>query len=213
MKLLLCLKLVLSCVLMLAHPRAVVAQITIDLSSYIKSPADSIHLLLGTPDKISYSETNDAEIWTYYNNSLVENLDPSTINPLDSAIVQISLSSHSLDKERAKAGFIQFAFWNNHVAAVSHIQTGPQAVSFYDDAISYLQKHSNWLGYAAGMNTYRITRLGDNVWTVYRTPEETHIQTIFSAGDAGYMSCSKTDNSAEVKRIKEQFGISLKRKQ
>jgi hypothetical protein len=106
-------------------------------------------------------------------------------------------------------GFTQFAFWNGHVAAVSHAQTDSKAESLYEQSIAYLEAHANWLGSGGGVPTYRLTRMGDNTWMAYRTPTQAHVQTILMIGDAGYLMCSKTENSAERERIKRQFGIQL----
>ena len=203
--------LVLASLFILASSALAIAQYPVDLDRYIKSPSDSIRLHLGVPDEFGYSESNEAEIWTYYNNEADEVIDQLTI--LDSTIVQVSLAPQSLDLNRARTGFTQFAFWNGHVSAVSHVLTDRESGSFYERAILYLEEHSNWLGYAAGMSTYRITRVGDNTWTVYRTPEKERVQTVLTVGDAGYMACSKTDNAAEVERIKKQFGVSLRENQ
>ena len=201
--------------LILATPLLAVAQSAADLEHYVKAPSDTVLHHFGAPDAVSYSEAEAADIWTYYHGGVQsgEATEWSLSTPLDSTIIRMGLARQSLDGVRARAGFTQFAFWSDHVAAVSHTLTDQEAAPLYEQTIAYLEEHASWLGSADGLPTYRITRLGDNTWTAYRTPAEVHVQTVLTVGDAGYMACAKTDLSAERERIRRQFGVTLRQDQ
>ena len=210
-----CRRLVVASTLILAAPLLATAQNVADLAHYIKAPSDTVRYHFGSPDTVWYSEANAAEIWTYYHDGarLNEAADRLFSVSLDSTIISKGLAPQSLDTVRAAEGFTQFAFWNGHVAAVSHTETDEQAASLYERTIAYLKEHASWLGSGDGAPTFRITRLGDNTWTAYRTSAQRHVQTVLTVGDTGYMMCSKTDNSAERERVKKQFGLSLSHNQ
>ena len=209
-----CSRLLVASTLILAAPLLATAQIhnIADLAHYIKAPSDTVRYHFGSPDTVWYSKANAAEIWTYYHDEARLNEAADRI-PLDSTTISKGLAPQCLDKVRATAGFTQFAFWNGHVAAVSHTQTDEQSASLYERTIAYLKEHAGWLGSGDRAPTFRITRMGDNTWTAYRTPGQRHVQTVLTVGDAGYMMCSKTDNSAERDRVKKQFGLSLSHNQ
>lgn len=198
-------------VLLLFTPVLASAQHIADIEHYIKAHSDTVRGHFGDPDKIFFSEATAAEIWTYYQDaSDPANKSDSPLSvPLDSVVFNMALAPQRLDTVRARAGFTQFAFWNGHVAAVSYAQTDAKALSLYDRSIAYLEEHANWLGSGGGMPTYRITRIGDNTWMAYKTPTKAQAQTMLIVGDARYLMCSKSDNSAERERIKRQFGLQL----
>lgn len=210
-----CCKLIFASALICATPFLAVAQTGVDLERYMKAPADTVCHHFGDPDTVTFSEAEAATIWTYYHDDggLSDASGGLLHVPLDSSILMRGLTPQSLDAVRARAGFTRFAFWNDHVAAVSRTQTGEEAAPFYQQTIRYLEKRASWLGSGAGAPTHRITRLGDNTWIAYRTPTEVHPQAILTIGDAGYLMCSKTDNSAERERVKQQFGVRLRHSQ
>lgn len=210
-----CYRLTVVSAIILATPLLAAAQNAAHLERYVKAPLDTVRHHFGDPDAVTYSEAEAAEIWTYYHDGVrpSDAFDGLLHVPLDSSIVIRVLTRQSLGVVRARAGFTQFAFWNGHVAAASHAQTDEEAALLYDQTIRYLEERASWLGSGAGAPTHRITRLGDNTWTIYRTPAEVHVQTVLTIGDTGYLMCSKLDNSAERERVKQQFGVNLQQDQ
>lgn len=210
-----CVVLISTYTLFLSAPHAIVAQDIADLSRYVKAPSDSVRHFFGAPDRIAYSEIKDAEIWTYYHKLLPQEqgVDQQFNHPLDSAVVNVIPVSDMIDPIRARAGVTQFAFWNDHVASVSRLRTDHEAQAFYDASVVHLTERASWVGRAGTDSAMRITRIGDDVWTVYRSLSDTYAQTVVTIGDAGFLACSRSDTSAERERVKRQFGILLQQGQ
>lgn len=201
-----------SCPLFFGLPNVIVAQDIAEFSRFVKAHSDSVRNHLGSPDGVAYSKIKGAVIWTYYHETSHRDdrsETPATV-PLNSDVITVFPIADALDLVRARSGVTQFAFWNDHVASVSHLRTEGDALLFYDESVSYMEERANWVGRAATTTTMRITRIGDDVWTVYRTPEDESIQTVVTIGDAGFLACSATDTSAERERVKRQFGLTLR---
>lgn len=199
--------------LLLLVPLPVAAQDAAEFEPFVKVPADSVRVRFGPPDAVAYHEANDAEVWTYYHGStgLHGAVDERRDVPAEE-VLQVGLAPGTLDIERASGGYTQFAFWNGLVAAVSTTRTDAEAAPYYARSIAYLEARASWLGFGPSGSNYRVTRLGDNVWTAFRTLSERRVQAVLTIGDAEYLRCEKTD-AAERARVKAQFGVTFDERQ
>jgi hypothetical protein len=175
----------------------------------MREPDSLAKKVFGPPHEISSLKSKEAVVWTYFRSAS----DRHERGGGDDAIVTDSLPSdvsvfsvQPIEEKHAGTGYRQFAFWNGKVAAVSLLRTGTEAESLYEAGLSYLQENAHWVGQGAGFEFARLTRMGDNLWTVAKQSNGTSTQAVLRVGDAGYLQCEKARQS-ELRRVKVDFGI------
>lgn len=185
------------------------AQDVATLGDFVREPDSLVKKVFGPPHEVSSLESKEAVVWTYF----LSTSDRRERGSGDDAIATDSLPSDvsvfsvlPIEEEHAGTGYRQFAFWNGKVAAVSLLRTGTEAESLYEAGLSYLQENAHWVGQGAGFEYARLTRMGDNLWTVAKQPNGTLTQTVLRVGDAGYLQCDKGRQS-ELRRVKAEFGV------
>jgi hypothetical protein len=184
------------------------AQDIATLGDFVREPDSVVKEVFGPPDEVVYVESKEATIWSY---ALSDSERPwsgtrdkaPALDSLPSSIAAFSL--RPLEEKQVGAGYRQFAFWNGKVAAVSLLRTGAEAGSLYEAGLSYLQKNAHWVGQAGGFEHARLTRMGDNLWTVAKQSAGKSPEAVLRVGDAGYLQCDKARQS-ELRRVKAEFG-------
>lgn len=185
------------------------AQDVATLGDFVREPDSLVKKVFGPPHEVSSLESKEAVVWTYF----LSASDRRERGSGDDAVVTDSLTSdvsvfsvHPIGKEHAGVGYKQFAFWNGKVAAVSLLRTGTEAESLYEAGLSYLQENAHWVGRGARFEYARLTRMGDNIWTVAKQSDGKDPQAVLRVGDAGYVQCDKARQS-ELRRVKAEFGV------
>lgn len=185
------------------------AQDVATLGDFVREPDSLIKKVFGPPHEVSSLESKEAVVWTYF----LSTSDRREQGGEDNAIFTDSLPSdvsvfsvQPVEGEYAGTGYRQFAFWNGKVAAVSLLRTGTEAESLYEAGLSHLQENAHWVGQGSGFEYVRLTRMGDNMWTVAKQSDGKISQAVLRVGDAGYMLCDKARQS-ELRRIKAEFGV------
>jgi len=185
------------------------AQDVATLGDFVREPDSLVKKVFGPPHEVSSLESKEAVVWTYF----LSTSDRRERGSGDDAITTDSLPSdvsvfsvQPIEEEHAGTGYRQFAFWNGKVAAVSLLRTGPEAESLYEAGLSYLQENAHWVGRGSGFEYARLTRMGDNMWTVAKQMDGREPQIVLRVGDAGYLQCDKARQS-ELRRVKGEFGV------
>lgn len=191
--------------LLASIPRVVSGQRVDSLDALILTSMDDIVEIFGEPARVDDLEEKDALVWTYFFDNVV-----SPVEESDSTVYYESAkrSLLRLPFNIGSQGYLQFAFWNDRVAAVSHVSTSESSESIYHRSHEYMKAHAGTISGGAGSENARITRRGDNVWVIDTTVSDNTHSSVIRIGDAGYIMCSKS-RPAEMKRVKSMFGINL----
>ena len=184
------------------------AQDVATLGDFVREPDSLVKKVFGPPNEVSSLESKEAVVWTYFLSSSDGHNRSSGVDVIvtDSLPSDVSVFSvQPIEEEHAGTGYRQFAFWNGKVAAVSLLRTGTEAESLYEAGLSYLQENAHWVGRGAGFENARLTRMGENMWTVAKQSDGKPPKAVLRVGDAGYMQCDKARQS-ELRRVKAEFG-------
>lgn len=180
------------------------------LEDFVRKPDSLVKEVFGPPHEVSSLESKEAVVWTYFlsgSDGPERDSGDNTAMVTDSLPSDVSVFSvHPIEKEHVGVGYRQFAFWNGKVAAVSLLRSGTEAESLYEAGLSYLQENAQWLGQGPNFEYARLTRMGDNIWTVAKQSNAKVSKSVLRVGDAGYLQCDKARQS-ELRRVKAEFGV------
>lgn len=185
----------------------VAAQDISKLGDFVQKPDSLVKEAYGPPHEVDSLKSKEAVVWTYFvsvpdrpqgsggDNTLTTDSLPSDVSVL---------SLRPIEEEQTRAGYRQFAFWNDKVVAASLLRRASEAELLYEAGLSYLEKNANWVGSASGFENARLTRMGENLWTVVKQSDGKVSQAVLLVGYAGYLKCEKMRRS-ELRQLKAEF--------